>query len=236
MFITYYLAFAAGALSLLAPCVLPLIPIVFGSSLRASSWGPPLNALGLALSFTVFGVLTSLFAGLFDVDIIQKLGAFFLLFIGIIFLVPTAKIKLSQKMTWLSRQGGMLQGKVQGLGLASEFFVGLTLGMIWGPCSGPTLGFAFGLATQGESLIQSTLTFFSFGVGAGIGLILLGNLLSRFRFISTKLARSELYFNKGMGLLSVSLALLIIFNLLGVLEEWLLSISPAWLINLSSMI
>lgn len=236
MLITYSLGFAAGFLSLLAPCVLPLIPIVFGSSIRSSKWGPFANALGLAISFTLFGLLTSIFSHLFDVEIIQKIGAYFLLIIGFLFITPVLKIKLTQYLALLSRTGMGAQNRIKQNGVISEFLMGCTLGMIWGPCSGPTLGFAFGLASQGENILESTVTFFSFGIGAGLGLIALGKVLRQFRQLTGIILKRERYLNFSMGGLSIALSLIIIFDQLPAIEEWILSISPNWLINLSSSI
>ncbi len=100
--ITYSLGFAAGALSLLAPCVLPIIPIVVASSSKTSKWGPLANALGLALSFTVFGILTSLFSNLFDFDLVQRIGAVILFMIGMCFIFPSLKKRLVKLMQCLS--------------------------------------------------------------------------------------------------------------------------------------
>ena len=64
MIVQYGLGFGAGLLSLLAPCVLPLIPIIFGSSVQSSKFGPNAFAIGLTLSFTLVGILTSLFSSI----------------------------------------------------------------------------------------------------------------------------------------------------------------------------
>ncbi|HNL22942.1 MAG TPA: hypothetical protein PKK51_13065, partial [Rhodocyclaceae bacterium] len=57
---TFGLAFAAGGLSTLSPCVLPLIPILLGTAIAAHRLGPFALAGGLALSFTLVGVLIAI--------------------------------------------------------------------------------------------------------------------------------------------------------------------------------
>ncbi len=59
-------------------------------------------------------------------------------------------------------------------GLRSQFLLGLTLGIVWSPCVGPTLGAASVLAAQGRELVQVALTMAAFGVGASLPLIGLG--------------------------------------------------------------
>ncbi len=145
MIVQYGLGFGAGLLSLLAPCVLPLIPIIFGSSVQSSKFGPIANALGLTLSFTLVGILTSLFSSVFNVGTIQHIGAVTLILVGIFFIIPKLKNTFTNKLSFISNKGHYLQSKIKSTGLASQFFMGSVLGMIWAPCSGPTLAFAFGI-------------------------------------------------------------------------------------------
>jgi cytochrome c-type biogenesis protein len=63
---------------------------------------------------------------------------------------------------------------LSGDGLASQFGIGLVLGLVWSPCVGPTLGAATTLAAQGRHLGQIALLMMVFGLGAGVPLVLLG--------------------------------------------------------------
>jgi cytochrome c-type biogenesis protein len=233
MIAQYGLGFSAGLLSLLAPCVLPLIPIIFGSSMQSSKFGPIANALGLTFSFTLIGVLSSLFSSVFDIDTIQKVGAIILIFVGVIFLVPSLKDKITIRLNFVGSMGSNLQGKIKGSGLISEFLMGSVLGMIWGPCSGPTLAFAFGIATQTDQLFHATMIFFFFGLGAGVGLISLGLLLRRFSKLTGKLMKHIKLMNGLTGIASISIGAIILFEKLGGIEEMIIQYFPDWLIQLS---
>jgi cytochrome c-type biogenesis protein len=234
---TYYgLGFLAGILSLLAPCVLPLIPIVLGSSSKSTKWGPLANALGLTFSFTIFGILTSLFAQLFDVNIIQKIGAAILVVVGIVLLFPRLKFLLSRCLNPMAQKGFEVQGKIQGSSIWTEFLMGSVLGMVWGPCSGPTLAFAFGLATQSSEWIQASIIFFCFGLGAGLGLITLGYALKKFTGLTSKILGKELLINRVTGTLSIILGLMIIMNFMSAFEAFMLDLLPEWIVNLSTVI
>lgn len=236
MILHYGLGFAAGVSSLLAPCVLPLTPIIFGSSLKSSKLGPIATALGLAFSFTLFGVLTSIFSSFFNATVIQKIGSIILILVGLVLIIPNLKAKLVRPLSGVEKKGHELQSMVKGNSLISEFLLGMVLGMVWAPCSGPTLGLAFGLATQSGQLIHASLIFLFFGLGAGIGLVGLGFLLGKFRSLTGAILKHETIFNKITGLVSITLGFVILFDKLGNLEEWILSILPQWMISFATSI
>src|SRR5258707_15385073 len=90
MLATLGLAYLAGALSTLSPCVLPLIPLVLGSAGAAHRLGPLALALGLASSFLVVGlfVATIGFAAGIDADVFRNIAAALMILIGIALAVP----------------------------------------------------------------------------------------------------------------------------------------------------
>src|SRR5262245_49343952 len=84
------LAFLAGVLSTLSPCVLPLLPIVLGTAVSAHRAGPLALAAGLALSFVVIGlfVATIGFSIGLDTGVFRAAAAVLLMGIGLVLLVP----------------------------------------------------------------------------------------------------------------------------------------------------
>ncbi|MFL1877098.1 cytochrome c biogenesis protein CcdA, partial [Hansschlegelia beijingensis] len=89
---TLALAFGAGVLSVLSPCVLPLLPIVFAAAASEHRLGPLALAAGLALSFVAIGlfVATIGFAAGLDSSVFRAVGAFLLIAIGVVLLLPAA--------------------------------------------------------------------------------------------------------------------------------------------------
>jgi cytochrome c-type biogenesis protein len=87
---TLGLAFLAGTLSVLSPCVLPLLPIVLGTAASEHRLGPVALAAGLALSFTAIGlfVATMGFAMGLDTDVFRTVSAILLIAVGVLLLVP----------------------------------------------------------------------------------------------------------------------------------------------------
>lgn len=220
-------------MSLLAPCVLPILPLIVGGALKTSKWRPLLCALGLTLSFTLFGILTSAFASTFDPDVIRKIGAVILIIVGLIFLVPSLKLASSGWAQKVSDLGVKFQNCVPKDGLLSEFFGGALLGMIWSPCTGPTLAVAVGLASQSKNLVHASLVFFFFGLGAGIGLVSLGLAVKRFSFLREKLLKTGALVNAIAGGLSLIIGILILTGLEGDVQEYILRAMPEWLISLT---
>jgi cytochrome c-type biogenesis protein len=176
----FALAFAAGLLSILSPCVLPLVPIVLGAAVTAHPVGALALAAGLALSFTGLGLLLALvgFSLGIDAGMFRLAAAAIMVVLGVVLLVPSWQARLAAA-------GGPVSGWADrhfrgfaSSGLAGQFAIGLLLGAVWSPCVGPTLGAASLLASQGHDLPRVTLTMAVFGVGAALPLVLLG-LLSR---------------------------------------------------------
>ena len=94
---TLGLAFLAGCLSILSPCVLPLVPIVLGAAASERRFGPIALATGLALSFTAIGlfVATIGFAIGLDQDVVRALGAVLLIALGFVLLLPSLQAQLA---------------------------------------------------------------------------------------------------------------------------------------------
>ena len=169
-------AFVAGLLSILSPCVLPLIPIVLGTALSEHRLGPVALALGVALSFTAIGlfVATIGFAAGIDADVFQRAAAVLLVLIGVVLLVPALQVRVA---TAAGPIGGFAQERFGGFssqGLVGQFGVGLLLGAVWSPCTGPTLGAASLMAAQSKRLWLVALVMLAYGLGAGLPMMALG--------------------------------------------------------------
>jgi cytochrome c-type biogenesis protein len=231
------LAFAAGLLSILSPCVLPLVPIVLGAAVSAHALGAVALAAGLALSFTVLGLLLALVGfGLgIDAGMLRVAAAAIMIVLGIILVVPSWQARLAAAggpvSSWADRRFGGFASS----GLAGQFAIGLLLGAVWSPCVGPTLGAALLLASQGRDLLQVALTMVVFGIGAALPLILLG-LLSRatlMRVRSRLMSAGKL----GKGLLGAAFIVIGVAIVSGAdkrVEAALVDASPAWLTELTT--
>ena len=142
------LGFAAGALTILSPCVLPLVPIVLGSAAQANPRGPLALAAGLVVSFTATGlVIASLGnAADFDPELFRRFGAVLLALVGVLLLMQRLQDRLALAAAPLTSWAHARQSGLNRYGLAGQAAIGLLLGLVWSPCVGPTLGAATVLA------------------------------------------------------------------------------------------
>jgi cytochrome c-type biogenesis protein len=234
---TLGLAFLAGVLSVLSPCVLPLLPIVFGTAQSEHRLGPVALAAGLAISFTVIGlfVATVGYAIGLDTDVFRWISAVLLIAVGAVLLVPYLQAQFAVAAgpvgNWVDdRFGGFTATNLWG-----QFGLGLLLGAVWAPCVGPTLGAASLLAAKGGDLGQVALTMLAFGIGAAMPLMVLGfvsrEAMQRWR---GRLAEAGKGGKMLLGALLVAIGLLVATGADKKLETFLVDASPQWLTNLTT--
>jgi cytochrome c biogenesis protein CcdA len=231
------LAFAAGVLSILSPCVLPILPIVLAAASSAERLGPLALAAGLALSFTGLGlfVVTIGYSIGINADTLRYLAAIVAVAIGLLLMLPRAQAQLAAASGPIANRTDRRFGGKTGNGLTGQFGVGLLLGAVWSPCVGPTLGAASLLAAQGQDLLQVGATMFVFGLGAALPLLLLG-LLSRETMLRW---RNRLMSAGHVAKAALGVVLIVIgaFVLTGVdksVEAALVAASPSWLTDLTT--
>jgi cytochrome c biogenesis protein CcdA len=234
---TYGLALLAGILSILSPCVLPLVPILVGSAVLAHRFGAVALAAGLTLSFTIVGVVIAAAGASLGLnqEVLRNVAAVLLLGFGSILLVPALQERFAVATSGLSSSGNNMLSKVTLDGLPGQFVLGLLLGIVWSPCVGPTLGAAITLASQGQSLAQITLVMALFGLGASLPLIVLG-LISRQAMSKVRGQLLEAG-KRGKQVLGVAMLLIGIAIITGgdkAFETWILSVAPDWLVRLTT--
>ena len=227
----------AGVLSTLSPCVLPLLPLVFGSAVAAHRHGALALSLGLVLAFVAVGlfVATMGFAAGLDGGVFRLVAAVALGAVGIVLLSATLQGRLAMVTGRVSDGAHRLLARLPGRGLGGQFLLGMVLGTVWSPCVGPTLGAASLLAAQGRDLGAVAATMTAFGIGAALPLLLVAALsrqaLQRWRGRMASGANGGKLALGGMAL-AVSLAILT-----GVdhrIEAALVDASPAWLTDLTT--
>jgi cytochrome c biogenesis protein CcdA len=236
---TYGLSLAAGGLSTLSPCVLPIIPILLGTAVAAHRLGPFALAAGLTISFTVVGVfIASVGAAIgLDTTMLRTAAAILLLTFGLVLISTQLQERFAGATSGLSGAGQNLLTKVSLNGLSGQFILGLLLGIVWSPCVGPTLGAAITLASQGQDLIQVTTMMALFGIGAGIPLVALG-LVSRQAMlrIRGKLLAAGKAGKQVLGGVMLLLGGLILTGADKAFEALVLQHAPDWLVQITTSI
>ena len=233
------LAFAAGALTILSPCVLPLVPIVIGSAGQRSKWGPLALSAGLVVSFTAVGLTVAALgeASGFDGEIVRQFGAVLLLLAGSWLLIPHVQTVMQRITTPLAAWAGHKQTGLERYGLAGQAAIGVLLGIVWSPCVGPTLGAATVLAAQGRDLGEAAVVMAGFGLGIAAMLLLIAvgarGFMKRWR---GRLMRTGSGGKRVLGLLLVLVGVLILTGGDRLFEGLVVSSTPDWLNDLTTSI
>lgn len=229
-------SYVAGLLTLINPCVLPLLPIIIASAMQTTRWGPLALAFGLVISFTVFGVIVTAFGHLIglDADRLNQIAAIIMIVFGLILVIPKASNAMSTLASPLASSANNRMVAIQDSGIAGQVLIGILLGAVWSPCIGPTLGGAIGLAASGENLGSAALTMVFFGLG--VATVLLALAYGSREVLSSRQDRLRKWMPWAKPIMGVSLILVgvtLYFHLNQYLEVWLLDNLPPWLVDLS---
>ena len=234
---SYALGFVAGLLSILSPCVLPLVPLVLASAAAAHRRGPAVLAAGLALSFAVVGTAVAWAAGRlgFDTGAMRFAGAVVLVILGVVLLSSALQQRVALATAGVADRGNAILGALSPEGLRGQFAIGLVLGVVWSPCVGPTLGSAVVLASRGTDLGAIALLMALFGIGAALPMLGLG-LLSRTAMTRARgaLLATGRWGKSAFGIVLVAVGVLIASGIDKRVETWGVEHSPAWLTELTT--
>jgi|HubBroStandDraft_6_1064221.scaffolds.fasta_scaffold00340_2 cytochrome c biogenesis protein CcdA/thiol-disulfide isomerase/thioredoxin len=196
----YFLAFVGGVLTIVSPCILPVLPFVFSRAdqpFRRS--GLPL-LVGMAATFAaVAGLATFAGAWVVRANQIGRLVAIVVFaLLGLALLFPSLAEYLTRPLV---RLGGRVQGQntTEAPSIGRSLVLGMSTGLLWAPCAGPILGLILtGAAIQGPSA-HTTFLLLSFAAGAASSLavaLLAGNKV--FALMKKSLGADE-WIRRGLG-------------------------------------
>jgi len=231
------LSYAAGALSTLSPCVLPLLPIILLGALEQHAWGPIALAAGLSASFAGVGIfLVSLGYSLGIDPTAFRLGAAALiLIIGIVLLVPALQNRFALAAAPVAMGGQALIERLRPSRIGGQFALGMLLGAIWSPCSGPTLGAAIGLAAQSETADRAVMIMAMFSLGATTPILALAY-GSRQAIVARRdfWARTSRIAKPLIGAALVGIGVFVLTGFDKVVEASLTGAMPDWLVTVTT--
>jgi cytochrome c-type biogenesis protein len=237
MLATLGLAYLAGVLSTLSPCVLPLLPLVFGSAASAHRLGPLALGLGLASSFVAVGlfVATVGFSIGVDAEVFRTVAAVLMIILGAALIVPWLAARLALAAGPASQWANAKLAGYSAAGLRGQFGIGVLLGIAWSPCVGPTLGAASLLASQAKDLPQVAATMLLFGLGAASPLLAVG-MLSRAAMSKARgrLLSAGQNLKAALGIAFVLIGAAIVTGADRTIETMLVDASPQWLTDLTT--
>lgn len=236
---TYLLSVGAGALTALSPCILPVLPIMAGSSMSERKSGPIYIAAGMTASLVVMGLVFSSVVTVLGLreETIRQLSAWLLVIFGVVLAGPKLKELINARLQGLGSKAFKASDTFNSKDRMGQFGIGFLLGAAWSPCVGPTLGIALGLAGTQGGLLQAATMMTLFGIGLSLPLLAIAY---GFRgYIQNKKVSFMKFNNIGMKVLGGSIALVGLMMLTGfdkILESYFYSVLPNWFLQLSSFI
>ena len=177
--ITFPVALAAGILSFLSPCILPLVPVyianIAGSSVLTDS--PPgrgyilLHTVsfiaGFSLVFIALGASLGLVGAMIPTQLLQNIAGVVLIIFGL-FLIA------ANKLAWLNYEKRLSPNQARGTGYLRSLSVGAIFAFGWTPCVGPVLGGILALSWSSQTAWQGVYLLLAYSLGLGIPFIVVG--------------------------------------------------------------
>ncbi len=236
MILLIFFAFIAGIVTILSPCILPILPIILSSSIGTQNIGKgrPLGVItGFVLSFTFFTLfLTAIvrFSGV-SADALRLFSIVVIGLFGLSMLIPKVQIWLEILFSKLSQ---FIPQSGSQTGFGGGVIIGLSLGLLWTPCVGPILASVISLAITGTVNLDVALITFAYALGTAIPMFFImiaGQ--SALRKVPWLLANTG-NIQKIFGVLMILTALALFFNFDRKFQTAILNTFPSYGTGLTS--
>ena len=225
-----FIAFSAGLISFLSPCVLPLIPgyisFISGQSLNELLENKKINllplilfSLGFSFVFIIFGATASVL-GKFLLQNSQQLR----IVAGIIIIIFSLQLLGIFNINFLNIEKKIYTKKSSNIWFS--FIVGMAFGFGWTPCIGPILGSILALASTEETILRAIILLSFYSLGLAIPFVLSGYLIQRFLVFSRNFKKNIKLVSKIGGITLLITGVLILTNKLQILGYYILNTFP----------
>lgn len=233
MFILTLFAFFAGIVTILSPCILPVLPIILTSSFDPSGKKRPLGVVtGFILSFTFFTLfLSSIVKSTGIPSDSLRIFSIVVLFIFGLSLVSSKVQEIIEKL--FARLSRFVPSSQNKFGFWGGFIIGLSLGLLWTPCVGPILASVISLAISGTVTGQAVIITLSYATGTAIPMLIImltGNKISQ---KAPWLLQNSAKIQKIFGVIMILLSLSIYLNLDRKFQTFILNVFPNYGTNLT---
>jgi len=228
--IELFIAFAAGLISFLSPCVLPLIPgyisFISGQSLNELLQKKKINllplilfSLGFSTVFIIFGATASLLG-----KILLQNSQTLRIVAGLVIIVFSLQLLGIFNIRFLNFEKKIYTKKSNNIWFS--FVIGMAFGFGWTPCIGPILGSILALASTEETILRAIILLIFYSSGLAIPFILSGYLMQRFLMFSKNFKKNINLVSKIGGTILLITGILILTNQLQVLGYYILNFFP----------
>lgn len=230
------IAFSAGLLSFLSPCVLPLIPsyvtFITGLSLddvqnarRTALVHGLLFVLGFTLIFMLLGAGATMLgqALLQHRDVISRVGGVVIIIFGL-YLLGVLNIGFMSR----ERRFHVADKPVGYLGTV---FVGFAFGAGWTPCLGPILGSILVYTSTQADLVRGLWLLFAYSLGLAVPFVLAAVAIDRFSSFFQRMRKQMVWVSRISGLVMIGIGILLVTNYFTILASWLTGLTPEFLLE-----
>src|SRR3989344_2986307 len=168
-------AFLAGAITVLSPCILPILPIILTSSIGGVNTGksrPMGVVIGFILSFTFFTLFLSTIVRLSGIpaDTLRLVSVVIIALFGASLLIPQFQVLLERLF---SKLAGFMPTSQNRTGFGGGLLIGFSVGLLWTPCVGPILASVISLAIIGAVTAQAFVITLAYAVGTAIPMFMI---------------------------------------------------------------
>ena len=170
MIILILFAFLGGLITILSPCILPILPVVLSGSITGGKRRPLGVVTGFVASFTFFTLFLSAIVrstGL-PADTLRLVAVVVIAFFGVSLLVPAFQIAMEK---FFSKLTSFVPKQTQTDGYLSGVLVGVSLGLLWTPCVGPILASIITLAATSTVGLNAVIITLAYAIGTTIPLL-----------------------------------------------------------------
>jgi cytochrome c biogenesis protein CcdA/thiol-disulfide isomerase/thioredoxin len=213
MLILLFFAFISGLFTIFAPCIWPILPVIFAASATGGKQKPLGITLGVTLSFAIITIFLASFISIIPINpnLIRLLAVLVIGILGFAYLVPKFSTMIETSLSTLSGKYKFNQNP-PAHGFTSGFLTGLSLGIVWSPCAGPILATIATLAATQKVSLNLILVTSVYVAGIGIPLFLFAtigqNLFRKLKNISQYTGKIHQVF----GIIMILTAILIATN------------------------
>ena len=224
------IAFGAGLISFLSPCVLPLIPgyvsFISGQSLQDILKSKEVKFLPLALfclGFSTIFIILGASASFLGQALLQN-SEILRIIAGIVIIVFSLQLIGLINIGYLNLEKRFEAKSSQNI--LFPYVIGLAFGFGWTPCIGPILGSILALASIEETLSRAVIMLSFYSLGLAIPFVLSGYLIQKFLLFSKNFKKNINFISKIGGIILLITGILILTNQLQAIGFYIIKIFP----------
>ena len=231
MILLIFFAFLGGVVTILSPCILPILPVVLSGTVGEGKRKPIGIITGFVLGFTFFTLFLSAIVqatGL-SADVLRNVSVFILILFGLSLLIPSLQKRMERFFSRIS--GRISSGNKDGF--SGGIVIGLSLGLLWTPCVGPILAAIITLAVTSSVTLNAFLITLAYSLGTAVPMFII---MTGGRTLLNKapwLSRNSANIQKAFGVLMIVTAVGIYFSVDRKFQAYILEKFPNYGVGLT---